>query len=178
MKTIISIGLGLLLLVSCKGLDTNEAVSGEKMTDLIESGNYQITLNFANPLATNDLNRLGLLAPGNTGSRIDIRGNVSYIELKGDSLDVQLPYYGTRHSGITTNNNRGGIEFQGQPKNYTTSFNEKKQRTIIRFEMKERSELYDVSIEVFPSSSVYVSINSTQRSSISYDGVISELEEK
>lgn len=177
MKTIISICLGLIFLGSCKGLDQNTAVNAQKVSDLIESGNYLITLDFANPLGSNELRSLGLLPPGSTGSNIDITGNVNHIEFKDDSLGVQLPFYGTRHSGVTIISNGGGIVFEGQPKNYKTSFNEKKQRTRISFEMKERSERYDVTIEVYPRSTAYVNINSSQRSSISYEGTISELEE-
>ncbi len=179
MKTIMSIGLGLLLLlVSCKGLDSNTVASAQKMTALIESGRYEITLDFANPMASNELNTLGLLTPGNTGSMIDIKGNVNYMKFKGDSLDVQLSYYGTRHSGVTNISNGGGIVFEGQPENYKTSFNEKKRRTTISFDMKEDAESFDVIIDVYPSSKAYVSINSSQRSSISYDGSISKLVEE
>jgi hypothetical protein len=71
------------------------------------------------------------------------------------------------------------ITFAGDQyhKNYRTSFDEKKQRTRISFDMKEDSEHYDVSIEIFPSKRAYVGINSSQRSSINYDGVVAALKE-
>jgi hypothetical protein len=149
----------------------------QQTTDLLASRNFEITVNWANPLFSNDIIALGLLPPGSTGGRIDLTSSSNYMRFKGDSLEVSLSYYGTRHAGVTTNSNRGGIEFEGIPKNYRTSFDEKKQRTRISFDMKEDSEHYDVSIEIFPSKRAYVGINSSQRSSINYDGVVAALKE-
>ena len=173
-----SIGLGLLLLVSCKSLDSNTLVSAQKMSALVESGSYEVTLDFANPMASTELNTLRLLSPDNTGNRMDISGNVNHIKYSEDSLDVRLSYYGTRFSGVTDISGGGGIVFKGKPENYKTSFNEKKQRTTISFGIRERAESYDVIIEVYPSSKAFLSINSSQRSSITYDGSISELVEE
>jgi hypothetical protein len=179
MKTLLNTGLVLLLLVSCKSYE-NKDVSGamtQNTTNLLASRNFEIILDWANPLMSNDIDALGLLPLGSSSGRIDLAGNSNYMLFKGDSLEVSLPYYGTRYSGATTVNNHGGIEFKGEPMNYRTSYDEKKHRTRISFDMKEDTESYDVSIEIYPSKRSYVNINSSQRSSISYDGTVKALKE-
>ncbi len=183
MKAIINIGLVLLLFTACKSSDSvNQSSAAEALQtrQLIEAGDFEITMNWANPMATNELNQLGnsgLLGVGNSAGRISLIGTTSYMRFKGDSLQVYLPYYGTRQSGARLGNNSGAIEFEGVPREFQKEYNESKRRTDIRFEMKEDSENYNVFISVYANRNAVVSVNSSQRNSITYDGNVKVLQE-
>tara|TARA_R110002072_G_scaffold118631_1_gene250801 strand:- start:229231 stop:229782 length:552 start_codon:yes stop_codon:yes gene_type:complete len=182
MKIILSFGIVLLLFTACKSSENTATSAAEALQtkQLVENGDFEINVEWANPMATNELNQLsnsGLLGVGNSAGRINLIGTANYMRLKNDSLSVYLPYFGTRQTGVRFGNNSGAIEFDGIPDEYELQYDEGKQRTELRFKMKEDTESYNVFITVYANRNVYVSVNSSQRNSISYEGVISRLEE-
>jgi hypothetical protein len=143
--------------------------------DLIENRNYELTMTWATPLATNAMNQISnanMLPMDSRTGRINLQGTSSYIRTKGDSLEVYLPYFGTRQLSITPGDTSGTIQFEGLPERYEAVYNEKKQFTDISFRMKDRTEQYDVNIRVFGNRSANVSVNSTHRNSIRYTGIL------
>ncbi|RMA64300.1 DUF4251 domain-containing protein [Ulvibacter antarcticus] len=182
MKAILKLSVVLLILVGCKGSDgVVNSVEAQQTQAMLDAGNFEIDLKTANPLASNELNQLqnsGLLGVGNSAGRINLIGITSYLQFKGDNLKVYLPYYGTRRMGVTMGRDNGAIEFDGVPTDYKSTYNEQKGRTQIDFSMREGSENYDVIITIYPNRNAFVNINSSQRNSISYDGVVSELKEE
>jgi hypothetical protein len=65
-----------------------------------------------------------------------------------------------------------GIEFEGVPQDFKTNIG-KKNSYEIRFKIKDKnysSESYMVYVQVFPSLSSSISVNSSHRSSISFRG--------
>ncbi|PZD79202.1 DUF4251 domain-containing protein [Mesonia sp. K7] len=151
-----------------------------QIKDWLKQNEYHIKLTHANPQVTNAMQQVansGVLALGNTANSISLMGSTSYVEMTNDSIIGYLPYYGERQ--VVNNLNSGGIEFNGIPKNYQVTFNEKKQTHQITFDIDqvESNENYQIRMEIFPNKKVYLNINSTQRRGISYDGYIQALEE-
>jgi hypothetical protein len=182
MKTIQIMAVLLLLLVAgCKSTDPAivEAES-EQTRALIDSKNYELDMTWATPLATNTLNQISnanLLPQDSRSGRINLMGSSSYIRAMGDSLEVYLPYFGTQQLSARPGDNNGAIQFEGLPEKYEAEYNEKKKYTSIYFRMKDRTEQYDVNIRVFGNRNASVSVNSTHRNSIRYNGQLKELEE-
>eukprot|EP00746_Dinoflagellata_sp_MGD_P105105 gnl/MRDRNA2_/MRDRNA2_43698_c0_seq1.p1 gnl/MRDRNA2_/MRDRNA2_43698_c0~~gnl/MRDRNA2_/MRDRNA2_43698_c0_seq1.p1 ORF type:complete len:182 (-),score=2.21 gnl/MRDRNA2_/MRDRNA2_43698_c0_seq1:70-615(-) len=181
MRTIVLV-ISLLVLVGCKSTDPaiTEA-EAQRTKTLIDSKNYELDMSWATPLASNAMNQISnanLLPADSRTGRINLMGSSSYIRVKGDSLEVYLPYFGTHQIGHRPGDTNSAIQFVGEPDKYEASYNEKKELTQIYFRMKERTEQYDVNIRVFNNGNANVNVNSTHRNSISYTGKLKEIEEK
>jgi hypothetical protein len=94
----------------------------------------------------------------------------------GDSISAYLPYFGERRvsGGYGANTD---ISFNGRVKGYEIVRDSLKHTYKIDFRMEQNTEVYDVHLTVFPSRNANLSLNSTQRSTIRYDGVVQELTE-
>ncbi|MBT8183741.1 MAG: DUF4251 domain-containing protein [Eudoraea sp.] len=181
MKTIVYLGIVMLLLTACKSADP--AISefeSQQTRELIDSRNYELTMTWATPLATNAMTQLSnanLLPMDSRSGRINLMGSSSYIRTKGDSLQVYLPYYGTSQISRAPGDTNGAIQFEGMPERYEVEYNDKKQHTDISFRMKDRTEQYDVFITVYGNKNANIYVNSTHRNSIRYTGELKALRE-
>jgi hypothetical protein len=169
------------MLTACKSADTGVTEAEAQQTrDLIEGANYEITMDWALPLATNAMTQISnanLLPMDSRSGRINLMGTSSYIRSQGDILEVYLPYFGTRQLTITPGDTNGAIQFEGVPERYEAVYNEKKQLTAISFRMKDKNEQFDVNIKVFGNKNANVYVNSTHRNSIRYTGSLAALDE-
>ncbi|WP_396637761.1 DUF4251 domain-containing protein [Maribacter sp. R77961] len=145
----------------------------------VENGRFEFNATAAFPLQTQAFTSVansGLLQPGSNSGRIDLTGNPSYIKIMGDSISAYLPYFGERRvsGGYGANTD---ISFNGRVKDYEIVRDSLKHTYKIDFRMEQNTEVYDVHLTVFPSRNANLSLNSTQRSTIRYDGVVQELTE-
>lgn len=119
----------------------------------------------------------GEWATSQSGRRINLMSNPTYIKMDANIADGYLPFFGT--SQVAGYGAGGAIEFNGEVQNYTLKFDDKKQKAIIKFGAKgDASENFDVTITVFGSLSTTVNINSSNRSTMSYNGKTKVLEKK
>ncbi|MBT8181664.1 MAG: DUF4251 domain-containing protein [Eudoraea sp.] len=172
--------LGLLaILWSCGSSQKTVASSmqSEVLEQLVDQKSFQIVSEWAQPMNTNAMNSIassGLLLPGNSGSNISLIANPNYLKMMGDSVAAYLPYFGERQlsGGYGIAN---AIEFKGLPDKLEISQNSKKKTYIIGFTIKEKSEVFQVTITLFNSLASHITINSSQRNFIRYIGKVSEL---
>ena len=155
-------------------------MQSEVLEKLVEQKSFQIVSDWAQPMNTNAMNSIassGLLLPGNSGSNISLIANPNYLKMMGDSVAAYLPYFGERQlsGGYGTEN---AIKFNGLPDKLEVSRNSKKETYAIVFTIKEKSEVYQVTITLFNSLSSHITINSSQRNFIRYIGKVSELPEE
>lgn len=174
------IGLGLLAVLWSCGSSQKAGASNmqsQALEQLVEQKSFQIVSEWAQPMNTNAMNSIassGLLLPGNSGSNISLIANPNYLKMMGDSVAAYLPYFGERQLsggyGIGS-----AIEFKGHPDKLEISQNSKKKTHTIGFTIKEKSEVYQVTITLFNSLTSHIVINSSQRNFIRYIGKVSEL---
>lgn len=151
------------------------------LEQLISSKSFEIQMDWATPMASASLNSIanaGLLNQGNNASRISLIGNANFLKVKGDTVSAFLPYYGERQMGGGYNNDGSGIKFEGVPRNYKVSKNDKHNRHEIHFDINEKSESFNVVVTLFPNMSSSVNISSSQRSPIGYQGKVKALSEE
>ena len=156
--------IGMFFLISCGGGKMSDAERIENMAEvksLVESRHFEIENQWANPLG---------------GSQINLIGNINYIRFKGDSVEVYLPYFGVRHSGGGYGT-EGGIKFEGPLENLIISENLSKKNISLEFQGKQGNESLDFNISLYSNGNSTTSVNSSQRSSISYRGTFRELKE-
>lgn len=111
---------------------------------------------------------------GQSAQAINLISQTSYIKIKGDSIQADLPFYGERYMGGNYSDAQG-IHIDGLMSNYSETL--KKQAVVIRFEAGEAEnsiEHYQIILRVFENKRVEATVQSTQRSNISYSGKISD----
>ena len=126
----------------------------EALKVLLNSGSYEF---------------VGEWATSNSGRRVSLFSNPNYIRLDAGEASIFLPFFGTsQNAGYGSG---GGIEFEGKLQDYQLTFNDKKQKATIKFRTKgEGTENFDFSIDVFGTGSTNVSVTSSYRSHIRYNG--------
>lgn len=152
----------------------------EDLKKLIEHGSFLIEAEFANPLATQSMNAVssaGLLPPGSAVNRINLMGTNNFLEVKGDSVSANLPYYGERQIAGAYNNSDVGIQFKGVPEDFKMSYNEKKETYEMKFSAKNKSEIFYINAIIFPNNKVSLYVNSSQRLTINYQGMLKDISE-
>jgi hypothetical protein len=106
---------------------------------------------------------------------IDMTTNPNFLRFKKDSIHSEMPYFGRAYGGVAYGG-RGGLDFKGLIRDYSIS--KGKKNYIIKAEVKDTSDSYTIILTVFFEGNASLSINSSNRSSISYSGRIEKLEKK
>ncbi|EIJ39964.1 DUF4251 domain-containing protein [Galbibacter orientalis] len=170
----------LLLLIACGGAQDSATTAKEftEVETLIKDKKFKVENQWAMPQVSSSMVQLGnsgILGPGNNMQRISLIGNTNYLEIKGDSAKAFLPYYGERQMGGGYNSDGEGIQFEQEITDMQVDFIENKQRYKIQFTANNGAESFNVTLLVFPNKKTSLSVNSSQRDFITYDGTISEL---
>ncbi len=146
------------------------------LEEMVNNRSFRLTAQWANPLATQGINALvssGLLQPGSSPNRIDIIGTTAYLNVKGDSVTAQLPYYGERQFSNTYNPTNVGIQFDGIARDVELVYDEKKEVYDFSFYiLNDLGEGFNVNGTLFPNLKTTFYINSTQRFTIGYTGLV------
>ncbi|GGG45473.1 hypothetical protein GCM10011532_31840 [Christiangramia forsetii] len=147
---------------SCAGTkdpSATELREYEDLKSLVSARNFKIVNDFANT---------------SIGGNVNIVGNTNFIEFKGDSVDVFLPFFGIRYSG-SSYGNEGGIKYKGIAKDLKITEQTDKARLLLEFRGSQNGEDLDFIITLFPNKNVNTSVNTSERSTISFRGEISEI---
>lgn len=179
-QKIVGVLVMLLLILGCGTTNKKIAssINSEALDEMVLSKHFRIDIEWARPRATTSMNSVlssGLRPPGSMVNRINLLGNGNFLEMEGDEVSADLPYFGERQMGGGFNSNTG-IKFEGLPKDLEITKDEEKQRTMINFAITENMESYNVSITLTPKLSGSILITSSQRNSIWYEGKVSLLD--
>ena len=131
----------------------------EEAKKLFESKNYEFVARSASPQG---------------GGNIDMTTNQNLIRVKGDTLDIYMPFFGVSY--MPEYGGRGTIEITGKPESYELTTNKKKKSFRIEFRIKNDFDTYDMTIDAGYSGYGTLSVTSNKRSSISYWGTIDEIQ--
>lgn len=119
----------------------------------------------------------GEWATSSKGRRINLISNPTFLKVDNTIGDGFFPFFGTSFSGAAYGGD-GGIEFNTELENYTVTLNDKKQEIVIKFKAKGKNDTFDFNIRVFPGGNTSITINSNNRSVMSYSGSMKALEKK
>lgn len=152
----------LMLLMACGGSKTiSDTEDFKQLKELINSREFEIEHDRARP---------------SRGGNIYLTGAANFIRFKEDSITVSLPFYGERYSGGY--GSEAGIKYEGPVKNLKVITNKEEQEIILKFEGQQGMENFQFYITLFPNGNASTSVNSSQRSPISYRGNIKPLAEE
>ncbi|UXP30622.1 DUF4251 domain-containing protein [Reichenbachiella agarivorans] len=138
-----------------------EAYSETK--ELVKSGAFSFTADWAST---------------QRGRRINLIGNPNSFILKDSTVTGDLPYFGEVQMYDMSGD--GGINFDGTAMGLTAIANDKKMKGLVMFSVKSKAgnEVYNCTLTIVGSRSASLSITSSARNRITYDGTIKPLETK
>ncbi|PRX54829.1 uncharacterized protein DUF4251 [Flagellimonas meridianipacifica] len=172
----------MVLAVGCASTSAPEITSEQikELDAIVNSKSFEFKARWARPLVTSSLNSVanaGLLPQGSTINNIDLVGNNNYLRMNGDSVVAYFPYFGERQLGGTAYlGSNNAIEFEGVPGNMKINKNEK--GYMVAFDIKHKTETFQVNAQLFPNKKSNININSTHRFPISYIGNFEKTEEQ
>lgn len=177
MRTVSIFGvlLFLLLCTGCASGPRTQANPAEMaaLDHAVSDGEFEILASWAQPMPSQGLNSIsnaGLLPPGSTAGRIDIAGTGGFLKMVGDSAIADLPFFGERHMGGGYSSEGSGIKFSGIPENYSMGPIKKGDGYTMQFNIRNGQETFRVLAHILASRYASVSIASSHRSTIWYQG--------
>jgi len=108
------------------------------------------------------------------GRTINLTSNYT-LEIHPDLIKCHLPFFGRAYSGVGYGGD-DGMKFEGKPTDYTVE--KTKKAYVIKANVRGERDSYSLMLSVYFEGSAYLTINSNNRSSISYDGDIKEFKKK
>ncbi len=130
----------------------------ENMKKIVFSGNYIFE-------ATH-------MYPGGGHPAKNLSGGAYYLEVDVYDVTSVLPFYGTQYiSGIP---GESGIRIDGQMENLMIEESDSRKRVLVKFSVKDDSDDYLISLSISPNGDANLTISSAKRSSISYNGNITQ----
>ncbi|HSD08387.1 DUF4251 domain-containing protein [Flavobacterium sp.] len=141
--------------------DEKKATQLKATEALVDSREYEFEADMAYPQGTRSIN---------------LTTNPNYFRVKKDTIDSQMPFFGRAYSNVGYGSNEGGMDFKGLVKDY--SIKKTSKNFTIKGEVKGDSDTFDFVLTVYYDGDANLSISSTHRSPISYNGRIQKLEIK
>jgi hypothetical protein len=169
----------LMLIYSCGSSKSVEEVAADRelLKTMITKKEFIIRSNSAKPTVTGTLIRIvnsGLLPVGSSASNITLTSNQNYLKIKNDSVFIELPFFGERQMGGGYNNNEG-FNYGGYYDSYKIVYNAKKKFYSIDLKVNNITEALDITIRLYENLNTTITVNSNQRTSMGYDGVVTKL---
>jgi hypothetical protein len=104
---------------------------------------------------------------------VDLTTNTNYVKFKPDMIESYMPFFGRGYSGIGYGSDTG-LKFEGRPEKFTIV------KSIKNFQIdvvvNNQTDNFVLSLTVYSDGNASLSINSNNRSPISYHGEISSIQ--
>ncbi len=161
--------------ISCKS--AKNTITPEQMAlfdEMISKKEIDIEFIWAQPsgLFNNVRGIENLLPNGSTVGSISLIGNDNYLKIIKDSIAMDIPYYGEQQLSSSSSYGTSGIglAYNGIPEKFSETFNKKRNRYVLKYTMKAKTEILDIILYLYPNYSTTLSVNSSHRSTINYNG--------
>lgn len=164
------------LLVVFTTLQASAQTDKETTTRLINDQHFIFNATSAMPTANLEVNAvLNKMQPGGASGLIQLSGSQYQLKINKDSIEAYLPYYGRAYTA-SMNPDDSGIKFKS--KNFGYKLDKKKKGGwVINIRPKDTKDISSLTLNVSESGYASLNVNSNNRQSISFNGVIAEPKE-
>ena len=104
---------------------------------------------------------------------IDLTTNTNFIEFKPDFIKSEMPFFGTGYSGIGFGRDTG-LKFEGKPLDF--SIVRTKKSYELTATVRGEGDVFRITLSILDEGSATLTINSNNRSAISYYGEIFKID--
>lgn len=171
MKNILKIASALCFFLIMSSCSSQNKIPSAKVNALLESGEFTFMAERANPTNFDVINVINSM-PNAASARIL---NLDYgytLEFKKDEIVANLPYFGRM---FTSTFDRDKNSYRFTSKDFTINKSAgKKGSTLYAITIADQPNLRKMNLEIFNNGKSYLSVSSTDRQPISYDGYIME----
>ena len=153
----------------------------QELAQMLEDQSFYFEAQWAMPLQTQALTALhaaGMFRPGSSVSRININKDGHFLQLEGGKAKANLPYYGQRDTYTDYAHSRDWIEFDTDATDYELQQDSDSRVYDLDLNAKRRSETFQFNLRVFPNRRTIVTVFSSQRDIIRYEGFLKPLPEQ
>jgi len=109
------------------------------------------------------------------GRRINISAGSNTLEVVQDSAKAAMQFFG-EVSSIRFSGGEG-VEFNNVMDSYEVKFDDKKRKITVSFNVKNKSEYYNIFMTINKSGYTYVDVFSNNKSNVTYDGNVEKIKE-
>lgn len=173
MKNLINILSTAFLFILINSCSSTASIPSAKVAELLRNGEFTFMAERALPSNYDVVNVMNSLPRSSSSRMLDLDYGYTIV-LKKSELRVELPYFGRMYSpSYDTANN----SYRFTSKDFTVSQQTgKKGSTVYTFLTKDQPTVRRIIMEVFSNGKTYVSIDSNDRTPISYNGYLMESE--
>jgi len=168
---------GMLLGCGSAAKSVNAKDSSSLLDELVTLKSFRIESDWARPLNTNAMNwasQAGLMPSGSGPGQVNLIGNPNFLQVYGDTVQAYLPYYGEQQMGAGYGG-KNAIECKGIPRDYTAVKMDTGSGYDIAFKLTEGTESFDFKIALFSNLKSSISVTSSHRNPIRYEGTVRAL---
>lgn len=137
--------------------EEQNAIKQKATEALVDSKEYEFQADMAYPQGTRN---------------IDMTTNSNFLRFQKDTIHSEMPFFGRAYSGVGYGGG-GGLDFKGAIRDY--SVKKGKKNYTIKANVSDNTDSYTITLTVYFSGNADLSINSSNRSPISYRGRIDKL---
>jgi hypothetical protein len=101
---------------------------------------------------------------------VNLNTNMYNVSFSPEIINSYLPYYGRAYSGMSYGNDTG-LKFEGKPEEFSVT--KGKKNFNVKAVVKGENDVFDLSLSISFEGSASLTVNSNNRSPISYNGEIS-----
>ncbi|MBS1572391.1 MAG: DUF4251 domain-containing protein [Bacteroidetes bacterium] len=168
-KSIVLLVLFLFFLQSCT---SQIYMQPQDLANVVQTKEFVFVAKRANPTNYAVINSINAI-PNATATRVLDLDNGYGISFKKNEISVVLPYFGRSYQAPI---NTDQVSFRFVSKDFSmTQSSGKKNKTVFTIVPNDVRTISKIYIEIYPSGSAMVSIDSNDRQPISYDGYIEKL---
>lgn len=174
MKNIVSIFAFLLMLsflnIGCSS-QSNSNLTNEAVAELINSGSFTFVAERATPTDLDAVRIMNNSFPGGSNRIMNLDSGYNLIVTK-EKIVAHLPYFG-RSFVASYDTSKVGYNFTSEKFTVTKTAG-KKNSSLFSFNIGDQQYLKKMFLQVYPNGKAYLSIDSSDRQPISYDGYIEQ----
>lgn len=149
--------LGSLIVMGCRTSGDVSAYSDIELREIVNQRNFSIKFQWAQP---------------QRGGMIDLTTNPNELTMKDDMVDIFLPYFGVRHRGGAYNQNKGGIHYKGKISDLQINEASSGKEILMKFNVKEDPEFLEFILTMYNNGKTHLSVSSSERENIVYQGSV------
>lgn len=169
MKNLSKIFIAVFTISLAFSCSTQNNIAPANIASLLQTNQFTFVAERANPSNLDVINVINALPNGSSSRLLNLDSGYD-IEIKKDELEVNLPYFGRMYqSNMDPNKN----SYQFTSKDFSVDKKEgKKGSSVYKIIAKDQQNVTTITMEVFTNGKAYVSLDSNDRQTISYDGYI------
>jgi len=161
------------LLLACNSTKEYTAAELTHLETAVNAPQFTFTAQWANPLDQDATQVLNALRPAGgivAGNRVRIDSGVYQLKVAEDQVEIDLPYFGTRQISSGNYPTDSGIQAKGPYKDFKIRNSKKPNLRNLSLQISDTTESYNISIQLFAGGTASITVNSSHRQSISYNG--------